>query len=237
MTMQTFEISPEYRTNDVVVHDVGSVYWTPERIALSGQYQLAVYEMTRRLADHLGASSIADIGCGTGMKLASLFAERAIFGVDSPDAVSVARRMVPRGTFVGVDLESPLDLAALLPGCTRELVICADVIEHLARPDHLLASIHSFCTTETRFVLSSPDRMRLAGPRARRPSVPDHVREWSADELRRFVTRCGFDVLDQYELLPFPLTANRMTLRYLANRLRYRLPLRSNQALVCRIRR
>lgn len=235
MPTQTYEIAAGYVTNAVVVHDADRHYWTPERITLSSRYQLAVYELARRIADERGARSIADIGCGTGTKLAKLFARLAVFGVDSEESVAIARSQVPRGTFAGADLDADLDLATLLPGCTRELVICADVIEHLARPDQLLASIRRFCTPDTRIVLSTPDRALLVGARARRPSVPDHVREWTADEFKRFVAGAGFAVLEQHHVMPFPFGVDRMTARYLATRVRYRLPLRSTQALVCRL--
>lgn len=233
-----FELPPDYRPNPVRSVAAGSgPYWTPDRVALSCKYQYAVYRRARRLAAERRTRSILDIGCGTATKLAALFGGITVHGIDSAEAIAVAARTLPAGHFVAADLDGEqLDLGALVPRCTRELVICADVIEHLLYPDRLLDSIRGFATSDTRVVLSTPDRHRLLGTSARQPSVPDHVREWSASELRRLVERSGFEVLEHEVQLPFSFGPDRMTARYLVDRVRRRLPLRSNQVVVCAIR-
>jgi predicted TPR repeat methyltransferase len=214
-------------------------YWTPERIELSARYQLAVYEAARSFAIDRGVRTVIDVGCGTAVKLNRLFDARFdIVGVDIAEAVRVARDLHRRGHYVAADLDDPaLDLTALVPPLPGpRLVICADVIEHLLRPEHLLAAIRTFAADrDTRVVISTPDRIKFAGPDANRPSVPEHVREWSSSELRRFLEDSGFVVISQALEMPFRLGADRMTARYVARQLRRRLPLRSNQRVLCRV--
>jgi SAM-dependent methyltransferase len=225
-----------YIPNTGIQHDESGIYWTRERIALSARYQHEVYLHARRVADEIHASSITDIGCGTAVKLRELFAGRfAVFGVDTPEGVGVSRRSCPNGTFAAADLDSAsLDLDALLPGCSKDVIICADVIEHLPHPERLLAAIRRFAAPHSRIVISSPDRDALVGPAATRPSVPEHVREWTTRELARFVERAGFVVLQQQLTYPFRFGIDRMTARFFASRLRHRLPLRTNAIVTCR---
>lgn len=237
MTADDFELPANYRQN-VAASGAASrgPYWTPERIALSSKYQYAVYQRANRLAHDRGARSILDVGCGPATKLAGMRGPLQMFGIDAPDAIAVALRTLPTGRFVSADLDSSsLDLAALVPDCSREIVICADVLEHLMHPDRLLLAIRAFSTKDTRIVLSTPERHCLLGKVALRPSVDDHVREWSFAEFRRFVERLGFTVLEQEVQLPFVFGIDRMTARYLVDRARRRLPLRTNQMVVCRI--
>lgn len=237
MTDDLYGTPAGYVPNSGVQLDSTGVYWTPERIELSARYQREVYVHARRLADELRATSVADIGCGTAVKLAELFAQRyAVFGVDTAEGVGVSQRMCPTGTFAPADLDDDaLDLGALLPGCSRDLVICADVIEHLPHPERLLAAIRRFAGAHTRLVISTPDRDTLVGPKANRPSVPEHVREWSTTELARLLVDAGFIVLAQHLTYPFRFGADRMTARFLASRVRHRLPLRTNQVVTCRV--
>ena len=237
MTDDLYGTPAGYVPNSGVQLDDAGVYWTPERIELSARYQREVYVYARRLADEQRATSVLDIGCGTAVKLAALFAsELAVFGVDTPEGVGVSRRMCPSGTFAPADLDDErLDLGALVPGCSRDLVICADVIEHLPHPERLLAAIRRFARPHTRIVISTPDRDALVGPKAKRPSVPEHVREWTTTELARLLVGAGFVVLAQHLTYPFQFAADRMTARFLASRVRHRLPLRTNQVVTCRI--
>src|SRR5215831_1019668 len=77
-----------------------------------------------------------------------------------------------------------------------DLVICADVIEHLPEPDGLLRYLQSIAPCW--IVLSTPDRDvvgarygTMEGP----PKNIHHVREWNMPEFRSYIS-CFFDVTD-----------------------------------------
>ena len=79
----------------------------------------------------------------------------------------------------------------------QDVVICADVIEHLVDPDELIQFIKNLKFTF--LVLSTPDRSLMYkrwqrgyyGP----PRNPAHVREWTRYEFLKYISR-HFDILD-----------------------------------------
>lgn len=72
-----------------------------------------------------------------------------------------------------------------------DLVVCADVIEHVADPDALMRFIAR--VAKDRVVISTPDRDLVYAGRTRYrfgpPANPAHVREWNMDEFNRYVAR------------------------------------------------
>ena len=67
-----------------------------------------------------------------------------------------------------------------------DLVICADVIEHLVDPDELLGFIER-CQPKV-IVLSTPDRNKMRpDTRGGPPSNFCHVREWAWDEFFYYI--------------------------------------------------
>ncbi|HVM38973.1 MAG TPA: methyltransferase domain-containing protein [Sphingomicrobium sp.] len=148
------------------------------------QWQREVYEAARAIMIRHGLSSVHDVGCGSGYKLVHMLGEFDTTGIDLPQNISWVRELYPDRTWVAGGFED-VQLAK------ADLVICADVIEHVADPDALMRFIVSIA--RDRVVLSTPDR-RLAydwrsdhhlGP----PENPTHLREWNKPEFRRFVAR------------------------------------------------
>lgn len=209
-------------------------YWTDQRIRLSLRYQNQVYRRAAAAARRMRARTILDLGCGVATKLNRFFpAPLEIHGVDGPEAIAVCRRIHRRGIYHIDDFDQPNgSVQAALP--TPDVIVSADVIEHLLQPDHLLAYIRSVAAPHTIIVLSTPERVALAGRAARAPANSEHICEWTAAELRGYVTRAGLEVLEHRMLLPFNFRPDALTTRYVLKRLRQRLPLRINQMLVCR---
>jgi 2-polyprenyl-3-methyl-5-hydroxy-6-metoxy-1,4-benzoquinol methylase len=75
---------------------------------------------------------VLDLGCGNGVKTSQLMDEFSVVAADLP-LVSTP----PQLPFVVCDIESSNDLPDIQGG----MVISADVVEHLARPEQLLAKI------------------------------------------------------------------------------------------------
>jgi chloramphenicol O-acetyltransferase type A len=96
--------------------------------------------VARALAERVGSlsGSALELGCGTGRNLAWL-AERGaghLLGVDfSPEMLEVAARRVPGAELLCHDLTQPLPLQSQ----RFELVIISLVLEHLERPELVLA--------------------------------------------------------------------------------------------------
>lgn len=237
---RTYCIRPDYRpqrANRTLDAASGSTYWNPQRIRTSYRYQYAAYAHARRLAHRHGLRTVVDLGCGVATKLNHFFGEEfEIVGVDQPPAVALCRRLHARGTYIEENFEAPrYELRRQVAHI--DLLISSDVIEHLEDPDRLLTYAKSVVAPTTLVVLTTPDRHALLGTGARAPVNPTHIREWSSVEFRNYLESAGFELLEHRRLPPFRFRPDRMTLKFVLDRLRRRLPLATNQMVVARVPR
>jgi SAM-dependent methyltransferase len=168
-------------------------YWNPQRIAASAKYQFHVYRWAAELIEARGIKSVLDVGCGPGTKLASLVAPVCtdIEGIDQASAISVARTNRMPGHYSIVDLEDP---SGTRPWRKFDMIICSDVVEHLLDPDPALDLIKSFCHERSLILFSTPCRARLRGRACLASDKPEHVREWTHQEFKRFLSSRGFGI-------------------------------------------
>jgi SAM-dependent methyltransferase len=103
------------------------------------EWQTAVYAYTRALVDEIGAISVADVGCGSGFKLVSFFGDMLTVGYDLEPTLSYLRKAYPGHAW----LESNLDES--FHPMPVDVVISADVIEHIPDTDKYLAMLKRFC--------------------------------------------------------------------------------------------
>ncbi len=157
-------------------------------------WQPDVYPEAQRVARLVGARTIVDLGSGNGAKLATLYPEFSIVGVDFGSNLDYVRAHLPQGTWIEHDFEQPgplpLDDALLADA----VVVCADVIEHLMEPLPLLAKLHdAFERGAAAVLLSTPERTHTWGAdHAGPPPNTCHVREWTIEELGALLDREGF---------------------------------------------
>ena len=172
----TYEIAPGYR------HRNRASYYDDTENA--DEWQRDVYEESRRLMFEHQLRSVTDVGCGSGYKLVHQLGEFDTTGVDLPETIEWVRRKYPERRWIGGsfdDVELP----------TADLVVCADVIEHVLDPDMLMRLLRR--VARNRVVISTPDRdlvyrgrtMNRFGP----PANPAHVREWTFGEFRNYADR------------------------------------------------
>lgn len=174
-------------------------YWNPQRIAAAARYQHHVYAWAATLIRRHHLRSVLDLGCGPGIKLARLVApafgsrlpDATIEGWDQASAVTAARAAGSPGVYRVIDLEHPEPPIA---GQTFDLIICADVLEHLIDPDPAMRLIAQLCRRGTRVLLSTPDRARLHGRDCMESTKPEHIREWAAPEFERYIQTRGFRI-------------------------------------------
>jgi SAM-dependent methyltransferase len=229
-----FGIKPGYRENEPSSfdRDPEARYWTEQRIEASGRYQHPVYRVCRELLRSRAARSFLDVGSGPGTKVAELIAPlcRDLTLVDQPSSREIALRCVPGACFIAADLDDlDLDLER-----SFDLIVCADVLEHLKHPDACLDFIREHLAEGGRAVLSTPERDNLRGHDCMESPHPEHVREWNAAEFRAFVESCRLHVEGQILLPaerthPLELALSRRLARFVLRR-RWG----ANQVLVCR---
>lgn len=173
-------------------------YWTPDRIALSAGYQYDVYKFAAELMQGPGVASVLDVGSGPPMKLKLLLPARplALHLVDQAQSAPLAARLLPAATFTAANLETvDLDL-----GRRFDLVICADVIEHLLDPDPCLRFIRRHLSPAGVLLISTPERDILRGRECRSCPHPMHVREWNRAEFADFLQSRGWRIISHRNL-------------------------------------
>lgn len=108
------------------------------------------------------------------------FAGIRTLGLDLEPTVSRLRRSYPDRDWRVCDFDSPVESA--------DMVICADVIEHLPNPDRLMRFLAGI-RTKALFV-STPERLLRYGlDHDGPPPNRAHCREWTTAELRQYLAR------------------------------------------------
>lgn len=186
--MDNYKIKPGYR------HNLKPVTYN-DSAEDSLIYQKDVYAYAAKLIEDRGFTRVLDVGCGHGLKLEKyiLPTGASITGVDENHSVSFCRENHPFGSWVVDDIERPF---AAIEG-PFDLMISADVVEHLLDPDTLFEYFRSYSHAGTHMLISTPQRdLRRGVGDMGPPANPAHVREWNSEEFKQYVTSQGLDLLD-----------------------------------------
>lgn len=148
-----------------------------------GEWQTEVYRFAREVCEQKGFTNVCDLGCGSGEKFMKYFSDKKTVGVDLPATCDYLRKRWPTRSWIEADLERDFPPIPLDP---VEMVIAADIIEHLLDPIRLLTYILKMSPAYV--VISTPERNLLRngchnGP----PANPSHVREWTFAEFHAFI--------------------------------------------------
>ncbi|GAA4917410.1 bifunctional glycosyltransferase/class I SAM-dependent methyltransferase [Streptomyces coeruleoprunus] len=179
----------------------GTCDWIPKPVQYAfkegdGSSHAVILEQLRALPP----GRVLDVGCSGG-----LFAERLealgheVTGVDVVEVDGVRDRC---SRFLLADLENGLPDEV---GDGYDYVVAGDVVEHLSRPERLLAQLRDVLRPDGRVLLSVPNighwyaRLRVAlglFDYDRRGILDEtHLRFFSRASLRRTVRSAGYDVL------------------------------------------
>jgi SAM-dependent methyltransferase len=158
--------------------------------ANTDNWQKEVYQYAVRVMNSQTLSTVYDIGCGSGYKLVTYLGQFETIGFDLSKTVEFLRITYPERTWFEIDVCGQ--------GMPRsDLVVCADVIEHVLDPDYLLGRIVEVANKY--IILSTPDRDLLYSASSRYfygpPENPSHVREWTFIEFARYISKI-FNILD-----------------------------------------
>ncbi|MGH9879073.1 MAG: methyltransferase domain-containing protein, partial [Nitrososphaerales archaeon] len=188
--IKDFFIKPDYVSRDE------GVYFEDSRISESQiVHPSDVYALAGHIGRMFGCTHILDIGCGRGQKLAKLHPEFNLVGVDFGSNISFCNSHYPFGQWFCLDLEE--SHRNLLPQAVleRTIVICSDVIEHLADPTGLLTTLNDCLKYAPVAVLTTLDRDLVRGlDDMGPPANPAHAREWNQAELLQLFKEFSFNV-------------------------------------------
>jgi len=163
----------------------------------SRTYQLDVYRHAGQLARSDDVTTVLDVGCGLATKLMDFVAPHcdSITGIDCPAIIEQCRAMYADGHWIAADIED----AGFSVAGTYDLIICADVIEHLRDPDCMLRLLRDASHETTVVLLSTPERdLRRGAHDMGPPANPAHVREWNAAELAAYLRSRDFEVREAH---------------------------------------
>jgi 2-polyprenyl-3-methyl-5-hydroxy-6-metoxy-1,4-benzoquinol methylase len=161
-------------------------------------------------ADH-PAGRVLDLGCGSGRVAAELRKQgHFVVGVDTAPEPETAERV---DRLVAGDLEGGLP-NELVESAPYDVVLAADVLEHLRDPDRLLRELHGVCTPEAVLVASVPNighwypRLRIGFGRFdydhRGILDATHMRFFTWRSFRRMAYRAGW-LVEERRVTGLPL--------------------------------
>ena len=153
------------------------------------EFQNEVYALAREQNPPDTILSVLDFGCGSAFKLEKHFSDKAYerCGVDVVANLQLLRQRYPDTEFY-----------ASIPAGVFDVIIAADVLEHVEGPCHTLALLALSAHPGTRLYFSTPARERLRGEYDRPLGPPRneaHVQEWSTAEFTRLIADY-FDVVN-----------------------------------------
>lgn len=230
---ERFFLRDDYVSNVVKTAAPDQDYWNERRIETSRLFQHAVYAYVRRLLRSRRTSRVLDIGCGSGRKAARLIIPNCSYyrGIDQASAIDYCKKTIrsPNAEFIVDDLEAP----AHRDGGPYNVILCADVIEHLENPRGLLELAHDVLAKDGLLVISTPERDVLHGPDMKHSPNPEHVREWNRREFRQLLEAHRFRVKRQHLAPQFRVELTKTSLRLLRHQLQRPLGYWGCQVATC----
>lgn len=147
-------------------------------------YQVPVYQAVRRCILEHGCTSVLDIGCGNPQKLRAYvypFVDR-IVGVDLREIINQIK--VDFGIWFSCDLEKAK------PNLEEkfDIIILADVIEHINNVKNVFDFIKQHAHKNTFILISTPERV------SEKSANEYHVKEYTKDEFIHVSKDNGLDV-------------------------------------------
>lgn len=176
-----------------------SAYTHFDDSCLKDEFQNEVYFAAYELSKINNCKKIYDIGCGSGYKLLKYFSIYETIGYEIQPTLDFLIRTYPYRNWKLSDFNQNPELP------DSDIIICADVIEHLVNPDALLNWIAKFDFKY--LVISTPDRDLLThlwtdyiyGPQSQSgpPVNIAHIREWSFQEFATYIIKY-FDIVNHF---------------------------------------
>jgi SAM-dependent methyltransferase len=170
--------APDYNT-------IWSGGWNDMR--LHGPMSRHTRRLMRGLTQDLRPRSILDVGCGEGSLLKTLadaHPDVAVAGVEiAENALRLARRTLPSAEF------KVMDIAAAHWERKFDLVVCADVIEHIADDETALQHMTAMTNSGGHIIVAT-----LQGRMRRFETGIGHLRNYAPGELQAKITAAGLKV-------------------------------------------
>ena len=186
--IRSFFLQSDYQIKKGYFHRKKEKYF--DDTTLEDEYQKEVYLFASKLMKSKDLSSIIDLGCGSGYKLIKYLGDFNTVGVDLFRTYNFLKEKYPNRKWYPIDSLNYNDLSA-------EVLICADVIEHVECPDTLIENIKE--VKNVKFIIfSTPERVIKRGKLDFVPPLNIyHIREWSFNEFHNYI-KIHFNIFTSY---------------------------------------
>jgi 2-polyprenyl-3-methyl-5-hydroxy-6-metoxy-1,4-benzoquinol methylase len=144
---------------------------------------------------------VLEVGCGRGGFRNNLSADAEVWGIEIVPEVAEHARTLMNRVLVG----SFEDVAGQLPSHYFDLVICNDVIEHMADDSGFLKKLHQYLTADATLVFSVPNMLNWPvlkeliihkDWRYREDGILDrtHLRFYTRKSFSRLLRETGYEI-------------------------------------------
>ncbi len=176
-------------TDNYKKHTVGYSFWQfkfLQKLLIDNYLFILLREVK-----NLKPENVLEVGCGEGFILEKLKNEKAckkLFGVDiSKDAINLAKKIHP-----GLDLKEGNIYNLPYKDNSFDLVICAEVLEHLEKPIDAMNEIKRVCKKNLLLSVPNEPLFRIGNFTrgknwSRFGNDIDHIQHWSENSFRKFV--------------------------------------------------
>jgi predicted TPR repeat methyltransferase len=138
-----------------------------------------------------------------------------IYLIDQPNCEVIAKKTIPSSVFIGVNFE----YLNLKLDKKFDIIICADVLEHLINPWPCLEFTYNHLSDNGIVIFSTPDRDILRGISCTTSPHNAHVREWNMDEFRKLLEFGHFNIINHKLIPPKRLSPVEDFLRYFLSKI------------------
>ncbi len=171
---------------------VGHVGRKPIHYPEVTQYQLPAYKAAADVAKEMDKPLAIDFGCGYGAKLAELIEPlcQSVIGIDQNQRISFCPDMNPDSkiTWLALDLDKSIKHLGNV-----DLIICADVLEHLSNPETLIKTIVEHLKDDGVAVISTPDSETTSKDVEINPS---HKNFWNEEQFVTVLKANGLNIVE-----------------------------------------
>lgn len=152
-------------------------------------------------------SRVLEMGFGEGNVTRQLLAAGMKVEIIEGAELLVSRAREIYGNLVGAHYAL---FSEFRPSCAYDAIFATNILEHVADPSETLACVRSWCTPDTRVVVTVPNagsiHRRLAVLMGLQPKLETlsprdhlvgHMRVYDFEQLAREVSDAGFEIIDQ----------------------------------------
>jgi len=209
-------------------------YWSDERLEASRLFQYHVYEYAFKVFNKHKFRTVADVGSGPGIKTIDFFHDKAekITLFDQPSTEKVIEKRPENVDFIPIDLDN---LDGVDIKTKYDIIICADVIEHLKDPDQLLEFLKSISHHQSIIIISTPERDIRRGINNKQSPNEEHVREWNKEELYKYIYSKGFNIEKHFTTQMKKTSNYKRNVFFTIIKLIYSKQLKATQVISCKI--